>query len=160
MGFAARGGRFAPYRGKPGLLLSRQRREARGAFDADCNMTEVAESLQIATRAATQVENRKGRFAFDGVEQRRDVLTDVVRARALPESVGALVVMLERAHTDGFELGSRSLHRLQLAWVRIGAGLKSRLPNVAIFCGTGVAPAYPSPRPIRPIGPSKQRPSC
>src|SRR6266567_5154131 len=86
------------------------RRKTRGPFKADRDMTELAKRLQIAPWSAAQVEDREGRFAFDGVEQRRDVLTDVVRARAFPERVGAFVVMLERARADGFELGSRSLH--------------------------------------------------
>ncbi len=54
-------------------------------------MTKIAERLQIEARPAAKIEDRVGWLTLDVLQKRRDVLTDVVRARALPEIVGALI---------------------------------------------------------------------
>jgi hypothetical protein len=67
-------------------------------------VAEIGEGLQIASRPAAEVQNRERRLAFDGRQQRRDVLADVVAARAFPKVVGALVVVFQRARCDRGEV--------------------------------------------------------
>ena len=49
-------------------------------------MAEVGERLQVAPGPAAKIENRERRLAFDVLQQRLDVLADVVIARALRKS--------------------------------------------------------------------------
>ena len=73
------------------------RGEARRAFEADRDVAEFGERLEVAPRPAAEIENRERRLALDVLQQRLDVLAHVVIARAGPEIVGALVVVLQRA---------------------------------------------------------------
>src|SRR5438132_13805070 len=63
-------------------------------------MAEPGERLQVPPRPAAQVENRERRLALDVREQRRDVLADVVIARALPEVLRTLVVVVQGPRGD------------------------------------------------------------
>src|ERR1700722_3688295 len=68
----------------------------RGAFQADSDMAEIDERLEIAPGPAAEIEDRERRGARDVLQQRRDVLADVVIARTTPEVLGALVVVRQR----------------------------------------------------------------
>ena len=78
-------------------------RELRLAVEADRVVAEVGEGLQVAARATAEVEDRERRRAFDVAQQRRDVLADVVPARALPVVAGALAVVRERRRGNVFQ---------------------------------------------------------
>jgi len=62
-------------------------------------VAERAQRLQVASRPAAQVQNRERRRAFQVPQQLADVLADVVIARAAPELLRPLLVVLERALT-------------------------------------------------------------
>ena len=61
--------------------------KARHPIEADRDVPKFGESLQIASGAATEIEQSEGTLAMNVIQHRRDVLRDVVPARALPESV-------------------------------------------------------------------------
>src|SRR6188474_1054386 len=67
-------------------------RKVGGTLDANCDVTEIGEGLEIASRPAAEIENPKRGLTLDVLEQRRDVLADIMIARALPERIGTLVV--------------------------------------------------------------------
>src|SRR6266446_4332954 len=77
-------------------LIACHRRKACGAFQADRNMIECREYLEVTPRPAAEIEDSEGRPALDGLQQRGNVLADVVIASAFPERFGALVVVVER----------------------------------------------------------------
>ncbi len=78
--------------------------EARRAVESDRDMPKLGERLQIASGPATEIEQREGRLAANVTEHRRDILCDVVAARPLPESLGALIVMSQRDARDRFQI--------------------------------------------------------
>ena len=55
---------------------------------------------EVAPRPAAEIEDRERRLALDESQQRRDVLADVVIARASPELLGMLLVVIQRAVGD------------------------------------------------------------
>ena len=55
-------------------------------------MAEFGKDLKVTPRAAAKIEDRKRPFTLDVLQQRRDVLANVVIASALPEIFGILVV--------------------------------------------------------------------
>jgi hypothetical protein len=67
-------------------------------------MTESGKRLQVSSRPASQVEDRERRGALDVPQQRVDVLADVVVARAFPEILRALVVVLQPQVGDLLQL--------------------------------------------------------
>src|SRR5712691_3295006 len=73
-------------------------------------MAEPGERLQVPPRPAAQVENRERRLALDVREQRRDVLADIVIARALPEVLGAPVIVIEGPGGDAIQIASLERH--------------------------------------------------
>jgi len=62
-------------------------------------VAERAQRLQVASRPAAQVQDGERRRAFQVPQQLADVLADVVIARAAPELLRPLLVVLERALT-------------------------------------------------------------
>jgi len=66
--------------------------------------TELDKRLKIAPRPAAEVEDRRGRFCLDVLQQRRNVLADIVSVRAFPEILGSLVIVLQRQAGDGLQL--------------------------------------------------------
>src|SRR6266568_850419 len=92
-------------------VLARHRGEALRSLQADRGMAEIGKRLQVPPGPAAQVENRERRFALDIPQQRRDVLADVVIARALPEIVGAAVVVIQGAGGDVFQILPPEGHR-------------------------------------------------
>src|SRR4051794_7338816 len=77
-------------------VLARNRGQRRGTFKANNMVTELAEALEIAARAAAQVEQFERRGRLDMPQQGIDVLADVVVARAFPEGLCALLVVGQR----------------------------------------------------------------
>src|SRR6478736_4048904 len=84
--------------------------EPRRTFQADREMTKIAKRLQIAPRPAAKIEYREGWLALDILQKRGDVLADVVLTRALPEIIGALVIMLQRSVRDIFQVARIQFH--------------------------------------------------
>ena len=82
----------------------------RGAVEPDRDMAALRERLEVAPRAAAEIENRERRRAFDVAQQRRDVLADVVVARAMPEFLRMPVVVRERAAGDVVEVARTQWH--------------------------------------------------
>ena len=81
---------------------SRQVRELKG-FGAKTEET-ILQGLEIASGAAAEIEDPVGCFSADRVEQRVDVLGNIVIARALPELGSAAVVVPECGPRDLGEL--------------------------------------------------------
>src|SRR5260370_33769087 len=81
--------------------------EQRGTFQADREVAEFDEHLEVAARPTTKIQYRERRFTLDGSQERLDVLTDVMIARAFPELLGIPVVIFEReirAFSQGFRI--------------------------------------------------------
>src|SRR5690606_1238482 len=89
-------------------VLARHPGEARRAVEADRDVSERLECGQVAPRSTAEVEDGEGRLALDMAQELGDVLADVMLASALPERVGALLVVAERDGTGG--MGSRGRH--------------------------------------------------
>jgi hypothetical protein len=67
-----------------------------GAFQTDRIMASFDERFEVAAGPAAKVEYRRRRLALDVLQQRFNVLADVVMARALPELFRTLIVVLQR----------------------------------------------------------------
>ena len=89
---------------------ARHRGEMRGAFQTDRGVTELGKRFEVAAGPAAKVQYRKRRGTLDALQQRSDVLLDVVVARALPERFGAPVVVVQRATGDAFQVLRTELH--------------------------------------------------
>src|SRR5882672_6829395 len=96
-------------------------------------MAEPGERLQVPPRPAAQIENRERRLALDVREQRRDVLADIVIARALPEVLGAPVIVIEGPGGDVIQIASLERHarkiRLRILAFRNVFALTRRSPS-------------------------------
>ena len=85
-------------------LSARHCDEARGTFQAYWGVTELDKRPEIAARPAAKVEDRQGRLPLDVLQQRRNVLADVVPVRAVPETLGLFVIVLQRPAGDVLQL--------------------------------------------------------
>ena len=81
--------------------------------EPDRDVTQRREGNEIASRAATEVEDREGRRSFDVRQKRGNVLAHVVTARALAEIVGARFVVRERALRDSLQVVRFPIHGLR-----------------------------------------------
>ena len=88
----------------PAAVGARHYGQARGAFQTYGDVTEFGERLEVASRPAAKIEDRERRVTLNGSQQRFDVLTDVVSARALPEIIGTPVVVFQREAGDFFQV--------------------------------------------------------
>jgi hypothetical protein len=79
---------------------ARHNGQARGAFQTHGEVTEFGKHLEVASRPAAKIEYCERRITLDVLQQRLDVLADVVIARAFPEFFGTLVVMFQREVGD------------------------------------------------------------
>lgn len=86
-------------------LISRHLDESERSVESDRVVTAIAESDQIPPWAASEVENAQRLAAVQLVEQRVDILGDIVIFRPLPKSVGAGLVMFEGLAGDVIERG-------------------------------------------------------
>ena len=67
--------------------------EARSSVQSHGNMAEFGEPLQVTPRSAAEVKYREGGLGLDVVQQRRDVLANVVIARTVPIILGVQIVI-------------------------------------------------------------------
>ena len=89
-------------------------------------MTEFGKHLEVASRPAAKIEYRERRFTLDVLQQRLDVLADVVIARTFPQILGTLVVMFQRAVGNFLEVLRIQFHVLSAAGASI-AGYSGRI---------------------------------
>ena len=78
--------------------------ETGASFQAYGGVTELGKRLEIASRPAAKVEDRKWWVPLDVLQQRCDVLADIVSARAFPEILGSLVIVLQRQIGDALQV--------------------------------------------------------
>src|SRR5215831_5474019 len=71
--------------------------ERRRAFQSDCAVPEPRERRQVSPGPAPEVEDRERCWSDDMLQQRGNVLTYVVVARALPKILRTFTVVRERA---------------------------------------------------------------
>ena len=76
----------------------------RGAFQTYRDVTEFGKHLEVAPGSAAKIEYRERRLAIDVLQQRCDVLADVVIARAFPELLGTLIIVFQREAGDFFQV--------------------------------------------------------
>src|SRR5579871_635488 len=105
-------------------FCARHRNKPRTAFQTHRCMTELGKCLEIAPRPATEIEHGRRRCLLDMLQQRRDVLADVVILCTVAEFLGMVIVMFQRAGGDmvqrmriGFHGGhvtARDVNRLLL----------------------------------------------
>src|SRR6516165_8190444 len=84
--------------------------ELRGTFQTYGNVTEFGKHLEITSGPAAKIEYRERRLTLDVLQQRRDVLADVVIARTFPEIFSALIVLFQREVRDFCQVLRIQLH--------------------------------------------------
>ena len=89
--------------------------ELRGAFQTYCSVAEFGEDLKIASRAAAKIEYGERPFTLDVLQDRCDVLADVVVASAFPEILGMPVVEIQRYVGDFVQVLRIQFH---VRWTR------------------------------------------
>jgi hypothetical protein len=109
--------------------------EMLGAFQTDRIMAPVDERFEVAPRPAAKVEYCKRRLALDVLQQRFNVLADVVIARAFPELFGTLIVMLQRTLGDGLPAAPITAFDLS-SFVRFDGGFTSANINGTTLADT------------------------
>jgi len=94
-----------PVLGEPGKAWPSSPWEGLGKRSRECALGyQLREHFEVASRPAAKIEYRERRVTLDGLQQRLDVLVDVVIARAFPEIFGMLVVMFQREVGDFFQV--------------------------------------------------------
>src|SRR4051812_49823023 len=78
--------------------------DVRCALQTHGKVAEFGKYLEVAPGPAAEIEYRERQVAFDALQQRRDILADVVIAGALPELFGTAIVMLQREVCDFFQV--------------------------------------------------------
>ena len=81
---------------------SRHGDEMLGAFQTDRIVASFDERFKIAPRSAAEVEYCKRGLALDVLQQRFNILADVVMTRTFPELFGTLIVILQCESGDFF----------------------------------------------------------
>ncbi len=64
-----------------------------GAFQTDRDVAQFGKHFEVSPGPAAKIKYCKTRLTLDVLQHRRDVLADIVIARACPELFGALVIM-------------------------------------------------------------------
>ena len=59
-------------------------------------MAQRSEVTEIAAGSATKIKDGLRSVAFDRIEERPVILTDIVVTRAIPESLGELIIKCDR----------------------------------------------------------------
>jgi hypothetical protein len=85
-------------------VSARHGRKTLRAFEADCNVTAVDERLEVAAGAASKIQDCERRLALDVLQQRVDILADVMAARAVPETVRVAVIVVQRARGNSVQV--------------------------------------------------------
>ena len=80
------------------------------AFEADGEMTEVGERLEVAAGAATEIQNAKRCGAFNVTEEGTDILGDIVVAGPAPKGFRMAIVVAQSACADGLQIFLAKLH--------------------------------------------------
>src|SRR3954465_12035286 len=83
--------------------------EARGTLQPNRHVAKSGERFQIASRPAAEIQNGEQRLRFDVIQQRGDVLADVMMLRTLAKIRGALIVVFKRKRG----------YFLQVAWIEL-----------------------------------------
>ena len=73
-------------------------------------MPEQFECFEIAAWPAAKIQYLKRRRRLDVLQQRGDILTHVVIARALPECLRVLLIMIQRLRGNSFEFFGGQIH--------------------------------------------------
>ena len=92
-----------------------------GAFQADCDVTEVGNHFEVSPGPAAKIKYYETRLTLDVLQHRRDVLADIVIARACPELFGALVIMCIAARN--FERSFQLADHVQVKGASLENGL-------------------------------------
>ena len=74
--------------------------EARSAFQTDRDVALPGKLPEVAPRPTAEIEYRERRLPLDGLQERRDILIDIMITRALPEIIGTLIVIFQRETGD------------------------------------------------------------
>src|SRR5277367_3458985 len=69
--------------------------EMRGALKTDRDVTEFGNHFEVPPGPAAKIKDCETRLTLDVLQHRRDVLADIVIARACPELFGTLVIMFQ-----------------------------------------------------------------
>ena len=83
---------------------ARHGHEVRGAFQTYRDMAKFAEHLEVATGPAAKIEYCEWRLTSDGLQQRLDVLGDIVITCALPKIFRMPVVIFQSEAGDFFKV--------------------------------------------------------
>jgi len=81
-------------------FCARHRNKSRGTFQTNRCVTEFSKCLEIAPRPATEIEYGRGRCLPYVLQQRRNVLADVVILCTFAEFFGTVIVVLQCAGGD------------------------------------------------------------
>src|ERR1700748_89211 len=84
--------------------------EALGSIETDCVMTKTGKGLEIPAGSTAEIQNRERRFSFDGSQQCRNILRDVVVTRADAEVFRVDVIVLQGDSTDLVEVVGVGFH--------------------------------------------------
>jgi hypothetical protein len=93
---------------------ARHGHEVRGAFQTYRDMAKFAEHLEVATGPAAKIEYREWRLTSDGLQQRLDVLGDIVITCASPKLFRVPVVMVQGLTSDLFEVVRIKFHSVRV----------------------------------------------
>ena len=130
---------FAP------AVRARHRNKFRRSFDADRDVSQRLQCLQIAAGPAAEIEQHERRHGADRLEQRGDVLADIVVARSVAKREGVATVVTERARDDRVEIVLTQPHcrRKKSCWIHARGLIKC--PRL-LFCIAGEIVGLPSLR--------------
>ena len=82
-------------------------------------MAAIGKSLEVAPGPAAEIQDRERPLALDGLQQRRNILADIMVAGALPEILGTPVVMVQRVARYLLQLLRIECHGRQVTPKRI-----------------------------------------
>src|SRR5690606_6786836 len=120
--------------------------ERQRAVEADRLVPERRQRGEIAARAAAEVEDAETPAGRQMAEQRRDVLADIVIARAFPEGFGAAVVVRDRGRADAAKLVAVGAHaRGGIGYSRSSASFR-RMPTASRWMRSSCRAASASSR--------------
>ncbi len=75
-----------------------------GAFQTDRDVAQFVKYFEVSPGPAAKIKYCKMRLTLDVLQHRRDILADIVIARACPELFGTLVIMFQCKGTYFFQV--------------------------------------------------------
>lgn len=90
----------APLEHLAAAVSPRRRRHAGRALQSNVAVAQRLEGVQVATRPAAEIQQVKGQWPREVLQQRRDVLANVVVARAIPVALCVLLAVRQGARGD------------------------------------------------------------